>query len=83
MNKSAVEEAMLPDEQRYSLIIESTDWDTKITPALMELGELLERGSLELYGFFKILRVICESIYVMGYNRAKKEKGLSFFVKEN
>jgi len=64
-----------PDAVRHRLVADCLDWDL-ITPALVEWGTLAEHGFLQ-HG---ALRVLCEVIYVMGYNRGAKERPLPKFI---
>lgn len=61
-----------PDEKRYYLIADNPDWEDTIGPVLYETGKLFEIGSLNISGYFTIMRFVCEIIYVMGYLRGQK-----------
>ena len=73
--KSATEKLFdeYPDEVRLPMIVESDDWDERITPALVEVGTLLDSKALNMLGFLRILRVIIEAVYIMGYERGLLE----------
>ncbi len=71
-----------PDHIRHQIIVDSNDWE-KIIPALFSLGGNFETGVLKMESFFIILRVFMECVYMMGYNRGKKEKMLNFIVAED
>lgn len=64
-----------PDDVRHPLIVENDDWEERLTPALLELASLKGKG-LDSETFYKTLRIIIETSYVMGYQRGQNEKSL-------
>jgi len=63
-----------PDEKRLYLVAESKDWEERIVPSIVEWATLLESGSLPPEQAMVVLRVLIECIYVMGYERGKREE---------
>lgn len=63
------------DDERHPLIVENTDWENTITPALCEFGEMLEDGVLSLphAGTYVLLRALFEEVYVMGHRAGKAQ----------
>lgn len=73
--KSKVNNLFIDDDKRLPLIAENPDWDNTITPALVELGGLVDRKSLDLNSIegLRLLRILFESVYVMGHDTGEKE----------
>ena len=67
-----------PDNKRHPLIAGSKDWDTEISPALYEFGELW--GKPDPVSWLLMMRVAIETIYMMGYERGKAEKPMLEFL---
>ena len=70
-------ESIPPDAERLPLIVASEDWH-QITPALETWATALETTvSLGHTGrvcdLIRVLRVIIEAVYVMGYERGQRE----------
>lgn len=72
---SLLQNLLLDDDVRHPLIAENPDWEQKITPALVEMGTLADARRLDLNAMSgaRILRVLLETVYVMGYQSAKEE----------
>jgi hypothetical protein len=62
------------DAERIPLIAENPDWENIITPALIEMGTLIESGALDLNTVqgANVLRVIVEMVYVMGHREGAR-----------
>ena len=74
---------LLEQHRGHALIVESVDWDDVITPALVQLGQLGESGTLTLGDWATISRVLFEAVYQMGYERGRRNgKPLAFQVRE-
>jgi len=66
-------ERIKKDDDRVPIISDNDDWDI-ITPALVEWGQMLEIGRFgDLGEAFKVMRVILEGVYQMGYERGIHE----------
>jgi len=68
------------DDVRYPLVVDSTDWDGKIRPALDEILQIIPHGDPS--GTWNFLVTFMEAIYCMGYERGKREKTLTFHMIE-
>ena len=66
------------DDVRHPLIVDCEDWDMKIRPALEELSSLFPLPTIA--GWLSMMRVAIEVIYVMGYERGKREALMPTFV---
>ena len=70
---------MFPDEKRHPLVSESKDWDEDIIPALTAwvTGLLMVSEGPRpdtAYMLVPMLRVLAEAIYMLGYERGKREQ---------
>jgi hypothetical protein len=70
--------SLFPDKNRLYLIADNPDWDDVIIPSLVELGNLLDSGRLEIEPYFRIMRCVVETVYVMGYLRGKNKSPITF-----
>ena len=69
------------DSDRHPLIDESADWDKTITPGLVEFGTVMTSIGLDAHAheLFLTLRVLFETVYVLGYRRGKFEQTMPSF----
>ena len=70
---------MFPDEKRHPIVQESKDWEEHIVPASVEwcetLQQVLESGRPDtVWMLIPMFRVLSEIIYVLGYERGKREQ---------
>lgn len=74
MDKSKVIELykQFPDEERHSLIVENPDWENKITPALLQIGQIMDAGEMGIVELALNIHMMVEIAYVMG-TRMEKE----------
>ena len=76
-NLSRFLKSIPPDAERLPLIVANEDWDN-ITPALEDWATTLEafvmsRQASRVCDLMRVLRVIIEAVYVMGYERGQRE----------
>ena len=73
--------AICSDAERHALCVESADWETLITPGLVEFGTILP-DVLSRYPIcaFKSMRVLFETVYTLGYRRGKRDAQMPAFV---
>jgi hypothetical protein len=79
---SHIRNLILSDEERHPLIIESKDWE-RISPALQEIGQALVShidAPIAAYAITSTLRILFETVYVIGYKRGHKETSFPQFV---
>jgi len=63
----------IPDSERHPIIVESEDWETKILPAAAEWVNLLPiYPGVDATSHIRLLRILSEAIYTLGYRRGKK-----------
>jgi len=62
-----------PDTERHSLIVENPDWENKITPALTEMGRLVDAGEWNIVTLARNVRAMIEIAYVMGYKKGQEK----------
>lgn len=61
------------DDVRHPLIVENPDWEEKITPALVELGQTTDAGLISGDQFVNLIRCMIEIAYVMGHQKGKED----------
>ena len=61
------------DDVRHPLIVENPDWDDKIIPALVELGQTTDAGLIDGEQFANLIRCMIEIAYVMGYQKGNSD----------
>lgn len=60
-----------PLDMVHPLIVENSDWENKIVPALLEIGTAFDDKEISVEGLAAALRSLIEIAYVMGTRMEK------------
>ena len=68
-----------PDEKRDPVILDSQDWDMTISPAMTAGVTVLLQTTMgekpdTAWMLVPVLRIVTEAIYILGYERGKREQ---------